>query len=241
MAGTSAGARKGWETRRANMSAVERARGVQPEPGVPPGAGRVQPTRDGAIVWAAPRSPEGHVEPQAALGVGSVSDDIIGRHGAFVARGGSQSGLAHVQGLRMVTVTYYTGHREDLAAVEDGEVTVTQGLKRMVRRMTVDFGQYRTPRDRELAIARAVQDHARSLIKDDSSLVIMVSLIRVSAPIQLVPSRRPERKKKDKPKRTQVKPGAKVKRKRKRTPKHRRPEPKVTERPVPIPKVRKRK
>lgn len=237
MAGTKLGAVKGWETRRANAQAVERARATSDVPGVPPGAGRVQSTRDGAIVWAAPRSPEGRIEPQAALGVGSVSDDIIGRHGAFVARGGSQSGLVHVQGLRTVTLTYYRGHREDLAAVEDGEVSVTEAFERLTRRMTVDFGQYKTPRDRELAIARALQDHARSLIKEDSSYVILVSLVRVGAPIQLQPSRRPKRKGGKPAKEARRAP---VKSKGKRTPKRDR-EPKVTLKSIPVPKVRKRK
>lgn len=155
----------------------------------------------------------------------------------FVARGGSQSGLVHVQGLRTVTVTYYRGHREDLAAVEDGEVSVTEAFERMTRRMTVDFGQYKTTRDRELAVARALQDHARSLIKEDSSYVILVSLVRVSAPIQLKPSRRPSRKG-GKPAKEARKPakGPKVKRTRKRD-----REPKVTHRKIPVPKVRKRK
>lgn len=160
-------------------------------------------------MWAAPRGPDGRVEPQAALGVGSVSDDLIGRRGAFVSRGGIRSGLEKVQGLRTLTITYRIGLDTDDTEGEDGDIIPGEGSRTVRRRVTVDFGKAKSPRERELAIARAVQDHARALIRDDSSQVVRISLVRIGEAIQLSESKRPDRSKpKRKPK---GKPGPKVK------------------------------
>lgn len=206
MAGNRSGALKGWDVRRANASAIESARAKSPGKGVPPGAGRVQSTRDGAIVWAAPRSPDGRVEPQVALGGGSVSKDMVTRAGAHVSRKGVRSGLENVQGLRTVTVTYHVSDADDSE----------ESRKRTTHRVTVDFGRYTTERQRELAIARVVQDHARSLryTRDGVSQVVAVSLVRVGDPVQLRESRkavrhdrkRPKAKAKAKPKTSKPKP-----------------------------------
>lgn len=181
MGGTSKGARKGWITRRKNLAAIERARGRATAPGRAPGAGRIQPTDDGAVVYAAPRGPDGRVEPQAALGHGSVTDDIHARSGAFVARGGSQAGLKHVTGLRTVVLRFRT---ED----DDGQT------RSHVRHATVDFGRFADPRKREVAIARVIADHARSLIREDSGRQVYLMLARVGKSAQAVESRRPPRK-----------------------------------------------
>jgi hypothetical protein len=146
---------------------------------------------------------------------------MIGRHGAFVSRGGVRSGLDNVDGLRTIAITYRVTDGEEAEPVYGSGDEMEEGAasKRMTRRVTVDFGAHKDARQRELAIARAIQDHARSLIREDSSKQVYITLVRVSDPIQATPSKRPERRG-DKTKRKatgKAKPKAKAKSKAKAT------------------------
>lgn len=102
-----------------------------------------------------------------------------------MSRTGVHAALEDVQGLRTVSITYH------LSDADDSE----ESQRRTTHRVTVDFGRYTTTRQRELAIARVVQDHARSLryTKDGVSQIVTVSLVRVGDPIQRGESRTPKR------------------------------------------------
>lgn len=123
-----------------------------------PGAAPVQRLPDGSLsIYAAPRTRYGDLEPQPALGQGSVTDDLIRRKGAKVTPP-KLGDLAGVEGLQTVRGKFRKSDDE----AESGERTIT-------RETTVLIPKGATTEERSRIIARALQGMARAIVEADSS------------------------------------------------------------------------
>jgi hypothetical protein len=159
---------------------AQRAKGAR---GKPPKGAKPISTPDGVSLYRAPRDQDGTVSAQPAIGEGSVTADIFGRVGDKVARTGVTDAFSNATGLQEVVMKFQQ---------ETGEGT---GEFKTVRRtLTIAIPKNATTRERELAIARATNDAARSLLEGRSKRKLLVSSVGTrSATRSSKPSRKLKR------------------------------------------------
>lgn len=163
----------GWIARRARAGYLGHLARVQRESqrakgrgSRPPGAiKRRRRSEDSLEVYSAPRDTDGTLAPQPALGGGSVTQDMMERTGAKVARDGINEAYSGVSGLwRVRAIFNVEGDDEE---------------RNIVRTSTVDISRGASAQERERVVARAVQDMARSIIEKDSSRTVTLSSVVV--------------------------------------------------------------